>query len=65
MANPEDFEIIPDQDPRSSQQQTGSRKWFWIAGIVLFGIFAFSVGIGWATLSNRLGPGSATEAPIV
>lgn len=64
MANPEDFEIIPDQDPRSSQQAS-SRRWFWIGGIVLFGIFAFSVGIGWATLSNRLGPGSATEAPIV
>ncbi len=63
MANPEDFEIIPDQDPRSSQED-GSRKWFWIAGIVLFGIFAFSVGIGWATLSNRLGPGSATEMPV-
>ena len=63
MANPEDFEIIPDQDPRSSQE-AGNRKWFWIAGIVLFGIFAFSVGIGWATLSNRLGPGSATEMPV-
>ena len=63
MANPEDFEMIPEQDPRSPQQSS-HRRWFWIAGIVLFGIFAFSVGIGWATLSNRLGPGSATEVPV-
>jgi len=63
VANPEDFEIIPDQGSRSPQQD-GSRKWFWIVGIVLLGIFAFSVGIGWATLSNRLGPGSTTEVPV-
>ncbi|GIV71350.1 sugar-binding protein [Caldilinea sp.] len=64
MANPEDFEIIPDA-PSEPPPSRRSRLWLWVAGAVVLFIFAFAVGVGWATLTDRLGPGAATEAPVV
>lgn len=64
MANPEDFEIIPDQTP-DAPPPARSRLWLWVAAAAILFIFAFAVGVGWATLSDRLGPGAATAAPVV
>ena len=64
MANPEDFEIIPDQTP-DTPPPARSRLWLWVAAAAILFVFAFAVGVGWATLSDRLGPGAATEAPVV
>ncbi len=64
MANPEDFEIIPDEAP-DSPPPGRSRLWLWITGAVILFVFAFAVGVGWSTLTDRLGPGSATAAPVV
>lgn len=64
MANPEDFEIIPDE-PSEPPSPGRSRLWLWVGGAVVLFIFAFAVGVGWATLADRLGPGAATEAPVV
>jgi len=62
VANPEDFEIIPDAGGQSAPPAR-SRWWLWAAGATLLFIFAFAVGVGWTTLTDRLG-GSTTEAPI-
>jgi hypothetical protein len=64
VANPEDFEIIPDE-PSEPPLPSRSRLWLWVGGAVVLFIFAFAVGVGWATLADRLGPGAATEAPVV
>jgi hypothetical protein len=64
VANPEDFEIIPDE-PSEPPLPGRSRLWLWVGGAVVLFIFAFAVGVGWATLADRLGPGAATEAPVV
>jgi hypothetical protein len=64
VANPEDFEIIADEQPDAPPP--GQRRlWLWIAGAVVLFVFAFAVGVGWSTLTERLGPGSATDAPAV
>jgi hypothetical protein len=62
VANPDDFEIIPDA---SGQGVPPSRPrwWLWLAGAAILFVFAFAVGVGWTTLADRLG-GSATEAPL-
>jgi len=63
VANPEDFEIIPDMgSPLPPPQQ--NRWWLWLAGAAILFVFAFAVGVGWTTLSDRVGTGTATEAPI-
>lgn len=63
MANPEDFEIIPDEGPESPEP-SGRRIWIWVAAAALLFVFAFAVGAGWATLSERLGSGTSTEMPV-
>ncbi|MFO7632051.1 MAG: sugar-binding protein [Caldilinea sp.] len=64
MANPEDFEIISDDTP-DTPPPARSRVWLWVAGAAILFVFAFAVGAGWSTLTDRLGPGASTEAPIV
>jgi len=64
VANPEDFEIIPDRAPDAPPPDR-KRLWLWVVAAALLFVFAFAVGVGWATLTERLGPGTATEAPVV
>ncbi|HAJ37597.1 MAG TPA: hypothetical protein DCL15_18165 [Chloroflexi bacterium] len=63
MANPDDFEIIPDTSGQGAPPSR-PRWWLWLAGAALLFVFAFAVGVGWTTLADRLG-GAATEAPLV
>ncbi len=62
MANPDDYEIIPDASGQGAPPSR-PRWWLWLAGAGLLFVFAFAVGVGWTTLADRLG-GAATEAPI-
>ena len=62
MANPDDFEIIPEASGQGAPPSR-PRWWLWLAGAALLFVFAFAVGVGWTTLADRLG-GDATEAPI-
>ncbi len=61
MSNPNDFDILPDD-----QEGTGrsSRLWLWLL-IAAGAIFVFAVGMALATFTNRLGNNELPAIPTV
>ncbi|MFM7174809.1 MAG: hypothetical protein ACKO4U_17420, partial [Caldilinea sp.] len=63
MANPEDFEIVPQEE--SDNFPEPRRLWLWGGGLLVLFVCAFAVGVGWLTWSARIDPGTATAVPVV
>ena len=63
MANPEDFEIVPQEDSNNSLEPR--RLWLWGGGLLVLFVCAFAVGVGWLTWRARIDPGTATAVPVV
>ena len=63
MANPEDFEIVPQEESDTSPEPR--RLWLWGGGLLVLFVCAFAVGVGWLTWRARIDPGTATAVPVV
>ncbi len=56
MSQPEDFNIVPEEQRPNRPRQ--NRTMFWVGAILLVALFAFAVGLAVATLTDRLGDGA-------